>query len=118
MSGQKTITNYAQKGSDYHQLLEYNEDASGSMSIKGKDNSPSFQCQMSLFLQRRPHMTIVTSGLQALQRASSLPAHNSDYPIDIFIAPWQASSSTQPEREIQNAKVGPTRLVWDIGVLW
>ncbi len=30
-----------------------------------------------------------------------------DYPLDIFIAPWQTSSSAELEREAQNAKVAP-----------
>ncbi|KAI3377515.1 hypothetical protein L3Q82_008689 [Scortum barcoo] len=35
------------------------------------------------------------------------PVHDRDYPLDIFIAPWQTSSSAVLERETQTAKVAP-----------
>lgn len=35
------------------------------------------------------------------------PVYEHDYPLDIFIAPWQTSSSAELEKEMQNAKVAP-----------
>lgn len=35
------------------------------------------------------------------------PVYDNHYPLDIFITPWQTSSSAEPEREMQNAKVAP-----------
>lgn len=35
------------------------------------------------------------------------PVYDRDYPIDIFIAPWQTSSSADLERELQKAKEAP-----------
>lgn len=35
------------------------------------------------------------------------PVYDNDYPLDIFITPWQTSSSAELEREMQNAKVAP-----------
>lgn len=35
------------------------------------------------------------------------PVYDHDYPLDIFIAPWQTSSSAELERDMQNARVAP-----------
>lgn len=82
-------------------ILEYNEYASASMSTEGKNNAPSYQRQMPLKETTCDQLYIWTPSTVLG------PVYDRDYPLDIFIAPWQASSSAELGRETQNAKVAP-----------
>lgn len=70
----------------------------------GKHNSPYSQCQMSPLPLKETtydHLYIWTPS------TAQGPVYGGDYPADIFIAPWQTSSSAQLERETENAKMAP-----------
>lgn len=85
--------------------LEYNEHASASMGTEGKDYEytdlpvPNSSVSLKETTYNQLYICMPSTVLG--------PVSDHDYPLDIFISPWQISSSAEQERETQNAKVAP-----------
>lgn len=84
---------------------QYYELASASMSTKGTD----YECTILLVPNASVALKETTYDQLYIWMPSTVPGpvYDHDYPLDIFISPWQISSSAELETETQNAKVAP-----------